>query len=171
MKRFVPMISPTLITPMQDFASSNATDGPHSPGTDARKQAPPREQKPKRVLVMDDEESILELTGRMLRSQRYEVETARDADTALNLYRTAMETGRRFDTVILDLTMAEGMGRFEAFQALKALDPEIKAILSTGYSHESVVLNYKKHGIAGLALKPYRVQDLLGAVAGVLNAA
>ena len=154
---------------MLKFAPPIDTDRSHSPGPAAGKATPPREQIPKRVLVMDDEESILELTGRMLRSQRYEVNTARDAGTALNLYRTALEAGKRFDVVILDLTMAEGMGGFEAFKALKALDPGIKAILSTGYSHESVVLNYKQHGIAGLALKPYRVQDLLDAVQGVLN--
>ena len=139
-------------------------------------QAPGKEtaapgQRRKRVLVMDDEESILELTGRMLKSQGYEVDTARNADIALNHYRTAMETGRRIDVVILDLTMAEGLGGLEAFKALKEMDPEVKAILSTGYSHESVVLNYKQHGIAGLALKPYKVQELLGAVSSVANAA
>jgi len=82
-------------------------------------------------------------------------------------YRAGMEGGRRIDVVILDLTMAEGMGGLDAFKALKAIDPEVKAILSTGYSHESVVVNYKKFGIAALALKPYRVQELLDAVAGV----
>ncbi len=125
------------------------------------------EKRRTRVLVMDDEESILELTGRMLRCQGYDVETARDADTALARYRRAMEEGRRIDVVILDLTMAVGMGGLDAFKALKAFDPDVKAILSTGYSHESVVLNYQKHGIAGLALKPYKVRDLLDAVSAV----
>jgi len=153
---------------MQDFTSQAPVSRNTTQSIAGKKPSAP-EQKLKRVLVMDDEESILELTGRMLRSQRYDVETARDANTALKQYRTGLETGRRFDAVILDLTMAEGMGGLDAFKALKALDPGVKAILSTGYSHESVVLNYKQHGIAGLALKPYKVQELLEAVAKVVN--
>lgn len=159
-------ISLPLTAPMHESIPQPSVSR-ESPGPPA-KQSPSPEQKPRRVLVMDDEESILELTGRMLRSHHYDVETARDANTALKQYRTAMEAGRSFDAVILDLTMAEGMGGIDAFKALKALDPNVKAILSTGYSHESVVLNYKSFGIAGLALKPYRIQDLLGAVEGVM---
>ena len=123
----------------------------------------------KRILVMDDEASILELMGRMLGSQRYDVETAANGADAVAQYRAAMEAGRRFDVVILDLTMAEGMNGLDTFKAMQAVDPAVKAILSSGYSHEPVVLNYKKYGIAGVAPKPYRVKDLLAAVAGVLT--
>jgi CheY-like chemotaxis protein len=124
--------------------------------------------KPKlgRVLVMDDEAPILELTARLLGSRGYEVETAMDGDRAVLLYRTAMDEGRPFAAVILDLTVPEKMGGYEAFKAIRAFDPGVKAIVSSGYSHEPVVLNYKDYGIAGVAPKPYRVSELLGAVEG-----
>jgi len=113
---------------------------------------------------MDDECSILELTARMLGSQRYEVETAMNGNAAVTQYRAAKDAGKPFDIIILDLTVPEGIGGFEAFKAIKAFDPRVRAILSTGYSHDPVVLNYKKHGIAGLAPKPYMMHELLAAV-------
>jgi len=122
----------------------------------------------KRILVMDDEISILDLTARMLGSQGYDVEASTSGGAAVATYRAAMESGRRFDALILDLTVPAGMGGFDAFKAIQAFDPGVRAILSSGYSHEPVVLNYKKHGLAGVVPKPYKVRDLLSAVEAVL---
>jgi len=127
--------------------------------------------KPGKVLVMDDEGPILELTARLLASRGYEVETALDGGTAVTAYRAAFEAGSRFDAVILDLTVPEKMGGYEAFEAMRALDPNVKAILSSGYSHEPVILNYKEFGIAAIAPKPYRVSELFAAVEQVLGPA
>lgn len=124
----------------------------------------------KRILVMDDETSILELTSRMLGSQGYEVEQATNGNTAVTLYQEAMDAGRPFDVVMLDLTVPSGMGGLDAFKAMQELDPGVKVILSTGYSHEPVVLNYRAYGIAGVAPKPYKVKELLGAMESVLAA-
>jgi CheY-like chemotaxis protein len=118
---------------------------------------------------MDDEPPILELTARLLKSRGYEVETALDGGMAVKQYREALDAGRRFDAVILDLTVPEKMGGFDAFEAIKEFDPTVRAIVSSGYSHEPVVLNYKDYGIAGVAPKPYRVSELLQAVESVLN--
>jgi CheY-like chemotaxis protein len=129
------------------------------------------EQGRKRVLVMDDEMPILDLTARLLRSRGYEVETALDGNTAVAQYQAAMDAGCRFDVLILDLTVPEKMGGYDAFKAIRAFDPAVKAIVSSGYSHEPIVLNYRDYGIAGVAPKPYRVSELLGAVEGVLRGA
>jgi CheY-like chemotaxis protein len=123
----------------------------------------------KRVLIMDDEVSILELTGRMLGSHGYEVELTADGATAVARYREAMEGGHPFDAIILDLTVPSGMGGYETFKTIQAFDPAVKAIVSSGYSHEPVVLNYKKYGLAGVAPKPYKVKELVGAVEEVLG--
>ena len=125
---------------------------------------------PKRILVMDDELSLLELMSRMLGSQGYEVEVTTDGKSAVTRYRQALEAGCPFDLVILDLTVPEGMGGYDAFQAMHALNPGVKVIVSTGYSHEPVVLNFRSYGIAGVAPKPYKVRELLGAVETVLRA-
>jgi DNA-binding NtrC family response regulator len=151
-------------TPIQPLPSSKSAQDEAAPDP-AGKEAPAR----KRVLVMDDESSILELTGRMLGSYGYEVELTGDGDAAVALYQAAMDAGRPFDAVILDLTVPAGMGGFEAFKAMQASDPGVKAIISSGYSHEPVVLNYKKYGIAGVAPKPYKVKELLGAVEAVMG--
>jgi CheY-like chemotaxis protein len=123
----------------------------------------------KRVLVMDDEIPILDLTVRLLATRGYEVETATDGGMAVERYRAAMEAGKPFDVVILDLTVPEKMGGYDAFKAMREFDPAVKAIVSSGYSHEPVVLNYRDYGIAGVAPKPYRVGELLGAVDAVVN--
>lgn len=152
---------------MHDFQIGQSISTENPPGP-AREPAPANPKKSERILVMDDEPPILELTVRLLKSRGYEVETAMDGGMAVNQYRLALDAGRRFDLVILDLTVPEKMGGYEAFEAIKALDPAVKAIVSSGYSHEPVVLRYKDYGIAGVAPKPYRVSELLGAVEGVL---
>jgi len=126
-------------------------------------------EKVRRILIMDDEEPILELTARLLKSRGFEVETAMDGAVAVKKYQAALAAGRRFDAVILDLTVPLKMGGFEAFNEMKAADPGVKAIVSSGYSHEPVILNYKDLGIAGVAPKPYRVSELLNTVDSVLN--
>ncbi len=142
--------------------------GPSTEAENPQSRDPAGEQRRSRLLVMDDEPSILDLTVRMLTSKGYHVETARNGNAAVTQYRAAMDAGHPFDAVILDLTVPEGMGGFDAFKAIRAFDPAVKAIVSSGYSHEPVVLNYKQHGLAGIAPKPYRVKDLLGTVESVL---
>ena len=83
---------------------------------------------------MDDEAPILDITSRMLRSRGYEVETAIDGDAAVSQYYAAMEAGHPFDVLILDLTVPEKMGGYDAFKAIRAFDPAVKAIVSSGYS-------------------------------------
>ncbi|HEX4085412.1 MAG TPA: response regulator [Chthoniobacteraceae bacterium] len=118
---------------------------------------------------MDDEASILELTSRMLGSHGFEVVKSTSGDIAVTLYQEAMAAGNPFAAVILDLTVPEGLGGFDAFQAIKSFDPGVKAILSSGYSHEPVVLNYRDYGLAGVAPKPYKVKELIGTVQGVVD--
>ncbi len=116
-----------------------------------------------RVLVMDDEEFILDVTGEVLMSLGYEVETARDGNEAIAQYRRALDEGRRFDAVILDLTIPGGMGGAEAVQRLLEMDPQVKAIVFSGRSGGAD--EHLGHGFAGAIPKPYRIEDL-GRVVG-----
>jgi CheY-like chemotaxis protein len=124
----------------------------------------------KRVLVMDDEESILNLISKMLGSQGYDVKQTMNGADAVEEYRGAKNAGTPFDIVILDLTVPQGMGGFEALKAMQAMDPGVKSIVSSGYSDDPVVVNYRQHGIAAVAPKPYRVAELIRVVQGVLAA-
>ena len=112
-----------------------------------------------RILVMDDEEAIRSLVAMMLKPLGYEVTTAADGAEAVRLYETAFAEHRRFDAVILDLTVPGGRGGKEALQRLRALDPHVQAIVSSGYSEDPIMAQFKEHGFAGVVAKPYRVQE------------
>ena len=113
-----------------------------------------------RVLVMDDEEVVRDVAGKMLEYLGYEVEFAKDGREAINLYREAKRSRIPFDVVILDLTVPGGMGGEESIKKLIEIDPEIKAIVSSGYSNDLIMANFKEYGFAGVVSKPYKIQEL-----------
>ena len=123
-----------------------------------------------RVLVMDDEETIRTTMRDILVRLGYEVAFAEDGAEAIELYRNAMDRrGTPFDVVIMDLTIAGGMGGKEAVQKLIEIDPNVKAIVSSGYSKDPVMADYKQYGFSGVIAKPFRIKDLSEVVHRVIN--
>ncbi|MDB6065248.1 MAG: multi-sensor hybrid histidine kinase [Pedosphaera sp.] len=113
-----------------------------------------------RVLVMDDEVDILTLVREILQIMGYDVEVAKDGAEALERYMTAKKAGNPFSVVVMDLTVPEGMGGKEAIRRLKELDPEVKAIVSSGYSYDPVMANFQEFGFSGVIPKPYVMEEL-----------
>jgi len=113
-----------------------------------------------RVLVMDDEQVVREVTGELLRSLGHEVDFADRGEAAVMQYKTAMAAGRPFDIVILDLTVRGGMGGAEAIKKLLELDPNVKAIVSSGYSDDAVTADFCKQGFRAFLKKPYDIEEL-----------
>ncbi len=113
-----------------------------------------------RVLVMDDEEAVREVLLAILGHLGYQVAVAREGAEAIELYRRAREQGQPFDALVMDLTIAGGMGGLEAIRHLRELDPAVKALVSSGYSSDPVLANYREHGFSGMVCKPYRIEDL-----------
>jgi PAS domain S-box-containing protein len=113
-----------------------------------------------RILFMDDEEPIRQMATFLLRRFGFDVECAADGAEALRKYREVQNTPEAFAVVIMDLTVPGGMGGREAVGHLRALDPNVKAIVSSGYSSDPVLANYRAHGFCGVAAKPYEVNDL-----------
>jgi PAS domain S-box-containing protein len=113
-----------------------------------------------RVLVMDDEEMIRMVTGEILTELGYEVEFAREGGEAVERYRAAKASGRPFDAVILDLTIAGGMGGRETIEKLRAEDPGVKAIVSSGYSNDPIMAHFRDYGFRDVIVKPYKSVDL-----------
>jgi len=113
-----------------------------------------------KILVMDDEQMIRELAGEILWYLGYEVQFARDGEEAVALYKAALKTARPFDAVILDLTVRGGMGGKEAIQKLIEIDPEVKGIVTSGYSDDPGMTDFKKYGFRGVAAKPYTLEEL-----------
>lgn len=113
-----------------------------------------------RILLMDDEELIRTVTGEMLMKLGYEVELAEDGAKAVDVYRKAKESGKPFDAVIMDLTIPGGMGGKDAIKKLLEIDPAIKAIVSSGYSDDPIMADYKKYGFKGCIAKPYKMAEV-----------
>jgi len=113
-----------------------------------------------RILVMDDDEFVLEIVGDMLNEIGYQVEFARNGQEAIDLYSSAKEGGKPFKSVIMDLTIPGGMGGKETIEKLTKIDPDVKAVVSSGYSSDPIMGNFREYGFRGCVAKPYRVEDI-----------
>ncbi|MDX2453575.1 PAS domain S-box protein [Desulfosarcina sp.] len=123
-----------------------------------------------RILVMDDEDFIRELVSVMLPKMGYDVVLAQDGQAAVDIYKEALSAGNPFDAVILDLTVPGGMGGKETVRQLRALDPNVRAIVSSGYSNDPVMANYARYGFCGAVKKPYLIQDMSQLLNAVIKA-
>ncbi len=122
-----------------------------------------------RVLFMDDDPKITTLTATMLESLGYKFDLAKNGEEAIVFYKRYMNIGRPYDAVIMDLTVIGGMGGEECFKALKELDPEVRAIVSSGYDNDDMARKYLEMGFCGYLTKPYRVTDLGKVVKAVVG--
>lgn len=122
-----------------------------------------------RVLVMDDEESICDVTSQMLVKSGYSVETAPDGKETLRRYKQAMLSGDPFDLVIMDLTIPGGIGGKEAVRDVLALHPDARVIVSSGYANDPVMANHTAYGFCGIVEKPYTRKKLLAVLQRVLE--
>jgi CheY-like chemotaxis protein len=123
----------------------------------------------KKILIIDDDAQIREIAVNVLKTLGYKAYSANDGETAIELYQQAMDANQSFDAVILDLTIPYGMGGKETIIELKKIDPNVKAIISSGYSSDPVILEYKKYGFSGAINKPYRIEELAQIIKQVLD--
>ena len=135
--------------------------------TETKKKPEPRHKGHGRILVMDDQESILDMITRILNALGYEADTAMDGTQVIEMYKEAHVRNTPYDLVILDLTVPGGMGGLKTMEELLNVDPQVKAIVSSGYSNDPIMANYGVYGFCGVAPKPCTMKQL----AEVLNQA
>lgn len=116
-----------------------------------------------RILVMDDEPAIRDLTRRMLQRHGFEVITTAHGEETLAAYRQALTEGKPYRVVILDLTIPGGLGGRETFLRLKTLDPSICALVASGYSDQTLAETLAL-GFIGVVPKPFTAAELWQAV-------
>jgi len=122
-----------------------------------------------KVLVMDDQEPILKMVGRMLNKMGYEAAFAFHGNQAIEMYQQSYESNDPFDFVILDITVPGGLGGVSTIPELKKIDPKVKAIVSSGYSNDPIMANFEDYGFCGVIPKPYTKKQLAEILNMVLN--
>jgi len=122
-----------------------------------------------RILVMDDEDMVRDISRLMLEQLGHTVHLVKDGALAIAEYRNAMAAGSRFDLVIMDLTIPGGMGGKDAVGELLRLDPAAKVIVSSGYADNSVMADWQSHGFAGRLPKPFLMEDLREAIRQIIG--
>ncbi len=121
-----------------------------------------------RILVLEDDPLVRALIVRNLTSQQYEVTETAEGSETVRAYQEARQNGRPFDLVILDLSIPNGMGGVRAMEKLRQLDPEVLAIVSSGYSDDPVMAKPASYGFAAVLPKPYEPADMIRLVKSVL---
>lgn len=117
----------------------------------------------KRILLLDDDIAIINVLSEMLTQLHHQVVSCNSGVEALRIYAEALKAGRPFDLLITDLTMP-GLGGHEVIEKLKKIDPDAKALISSGYGDHEAIANPQKFGFLGALVKPFKVKDLNDAI-------
>jgi two-component system cell cycle sensor histidine kinase/response regulator CckA len=141
-------------------ASENAASNPG----ERRGAKRPFQYNHQRILVMDDEEAIRELTAQLLGTLGYEVTAVPDGLEAVRIYERALRKGEHFQAVILDATVRGGMGGVATIERLRSMDPKVNAIICSGYSDEAALSEFLAYGFRGALPKPFTRSELADAL-------
>ena len=123
----------------------------------------------RKILIMDDDQTVREIAAAMLTFIGCSFEEAGDGIEAISRYIKAQKDSVPFDIVIMDLTIPGGMGGKEAIAALLALDPQARVVVSSGYANDPIMASYKDYGFYGVLPKPFKMDELCKVIATAIN--
>ncbi|MBD3368842.1 transporter substrate-binding domain-containing protein [Candidatus Fermentibacteria bacterium] len=121
-----------------------------------------------RILVMDDDEMVRNVSCGILDSIGYRTRAVANGEEAVREFEAAIASGNPYDAVILDLTVPGSMGGRQTMQKLTELDPEVAAIVSSGYANDPVMSHYREYGFVAALSKPYSAKEMAEVVGRVL---
>jgi signal transduction histidine kinase/CheY-like chemotaxis protein len=122
-----------------------------------------------RIMIMDDEEMVRSLVTKALSHIGYDVVSAEDGGEALQLYKEARAAGVPIDLIIMDLTIPGGIGGKDAVNDIHKIDPDVKVIVSSGYSNDPVMADFGEYGFCAALVKPFLMRELMGVVTQALS--
>lgn len=122
-----------------------------------------------KILVMEDDPVVANVCRELLIALGYSAETVAHGEEAADKYISAMDSGSPFDAVILDLTIKGGLGGKETIRRLLAVDPGIRAIVSSGYAADPIMANFRQYGFSAILIKPYQIKEMGRTIHDVLK--
>ncbi len=114
-----------------------------------------KQEMKKKILVMDDEDMVGEIACQMLEYLGYEGIWVADGADAIAEFKKNQEADLPFAAVIMDLTIPGGMGGKEAAAEILNIDNDAKVFVSSGYSNDPIMVNYREYGFSGVIAKPF----------------
>ena len=138
-------------------------------GGQSRPHQPAGQRHSGRILILDDDSSVIETAGTMLEKLGYTHDTASNGQQAVEMYRESFNAGTPYTAVIMDLTIPGGFGGAEAVKLVLKIDPEAVVIVSSGYAGNDVMSNYAGYGFSGVLTKPYTIDELSSSLLNALQ--
>lgn len=123
----------------------------------------------RKILVMDGDDIVREVCGKICQRLGYAVELAEDGSQAIELYQKAWETEHPFDGMIIDLTIPGGIGGKDTIKILRKINPDVKMVVASGYTHDPVMAGVNKYGFSSVITKPYKLEELRDALMDILK--
>ncbi len=117
---------------------------------------------------MDDDYIVRRLLYRVLHESGYDVTLSANGTEAFDLYTRAAKSGFPFDAVIIDLIVQDDIGGQELITKLKEINPQVKAIVSSGYVNESAMPALKEFGFSAMVPKPFSIEKMLDTLQDIL---
>ena len=122
-----------------------------------------------RLLILEDEDNIVTLLSRIFDHYGYEAEFCYDGESAVIAFEKSITEDKPFDAVLLDLTIPGGLGGKETFLNIIKIDPNVKGIVSSGYSNDDAMSNYSQYGFSARIVKPYNIEELIQTITEVIS--
>jgi len=135
----------------------------------ANDQEKPQPRGNSKILVMDDDDAVRTVISRLLQGYGYKVQCTATGDETITAYKNAFGDGEAFAVVIMDLTIPGGVGGKETVKVLREFDPDVKAIVSSGYSNDPIMANFRDYGFKGVIVKPFDIEDFVRTVENVVR--